>query len=80
VPAERVWYSVEEATSFFGLKSAKTLYSLAARNRLPGGSVLRIGRQIRLNIPMIEAGAALSNRGRGRRGENRIIPQTAKTY
>ena len=54
---ERPWLSVSEASKYFGLKSPKTLYSLAARDRLPRGSVLRIGRQIRINVEIIEAEA-----------------------
>ena len=53
----RRWYSVAEAASYFGLKSPKTLYTLAARDRLPAGAVLRIGRQIRVNVEVIEAAA-----------------------
>lgn len=50
----RRWLSVSEACKYFGLKSSKTLYSLAARGRLPKGAVLRLGRQIRINVTVIE--------------------------
>jgi len=63
----RRWFSIPAAAEYFGLKSAKTLYSLIGRDRLPKGAVLRIGRQIRLNVAAIEAGAVLSARGKGRR-------------
>jgi len=49
----RRWLTVKEAADYFAL-SPKTLYSLAARDRLPKGSVLRIGRQIRVNAKVIE--------------------------
>lgn len=63
----RLWYSIPAAAQYFGLKSPKTLYSLIARGRLPKGAVIRIGRQIRINIVVVEAqGAALSDRGKGR--------------
>lgn len=61
--AECRWLTVSAASKYFGLKSPKTLYSLAARDRLPRGSVLRIGRQIRINVEIIEAEAG----GPGRR-------------
>ena len=54
---QKIWYSIAEASQYFGLKSPKTLYSLAARGRLPKGAVLRLGRQIRINIAAIEAEA-----------------------
>lgn len=53
--SKRKWLTIAEASKYFGLRSPKTLYSLAARNRLPRGSVLRIGRQIRINVEIIEA-------------------------
>jgi hypothetical protein len=64
----RRWYSISAAAEYFGLKSPKTLYSLIGRDRLPKGAVLRIGRQIRLNVAAIEADATLSGHGKGRRG------------
>jgi TolB-like protein len=57
---ERIWFSVAEAAQYFGLKSSKTLYSLAARHQLPEGAVLRIGRQIRVNVKVIEAAAGIN--------------------
>jgi excisionase family DNA binding protein len=58
MPIERRWLSVHEAGLYFGL-NAKTIYSLAARKRLPAGSVLRLGRQLRIDVSAIEAGAEL---------------------
>lgn len=60
----RSWYSVRETCQYFNLKSPKSLYSLAARGQLPEGSVLRLGRQLRFNIAVIEAGAVKKKRGR----------------
>jgi len=56
--AERriTWLTIAAASSHFAI-SKKTLYSLAARGRLPKGSVLRLGRQIRINAAAIEANA-----------------------
>jgi len=65
----RRWFSIAETAAYFGLKSPKTLYSLGARGRLPEGSVLRLGRQVRLNIALIEAQGTLSTgrlKGRSR--------------
>jgi len=47
------WRSIPSAAEYFRTKP-KTLYSLAARGLLPEGSVLRLGRSIRLNIEVIE--------------------------
>jgi hypothetical protein len=63
---ERRWYSVAEAAAHFQLMP-KTLYSLIGRDRLPVGAILRIGRAIRIDVKAIEADAALSGRGKGRR-------------
>jgi excisionase family DNA binding protein len=52
----RRWSTITEAAEYFGI-SRKTLYSLAARHRLPSGSVLRIGRQIRIDVQKIEQAA-----------------------
>lgn len=49
----RRWYSVPQAAIYFGMK-AGTLYSLAGRGLLPDGAVLRLGRQVRINIEIIE--------------------------
>jgi hypothetical protein len=59
--SERRWYPIREAAAYFGLKP-KTLYSLAARSRLPEGAVLRIGRQIRIDVAVIETGMTLKRR------------------
>ena len=52
--SQKKWLTVSEAADYFAL-SRKTLYSLAARDRLPKGSVLRLGRQLRINVKVIEA-------------------------
>lgn len=52
------WLKISQAAAYFSI-SRKTLYSLAARNRLPRGAVLRLGRQIRINVATIEAEAGL---------------------
>jgi len=52
--SQKKWLTVSEAADYFAL-SQKTLYSLVARDRLPEGSVLRLGRQIRINVKIIEA-------------------------
>jgi len=49
----RRWFSISEAAGYFNIKP-KTLYSLAARGRLPKGAILKLGRSIRLNIEIIE--------------------------
>ncbi len=53
----RKWLTIAEASKYFALKSPKTLYSLAARDRLPKGSILRLGRQIRIDVAAVEAGS-----------------------
>ena len=58
----RRWLSIKEVAQYFGLKSPKTLYMLVGKGKLPTGSVLRIGRQIRVDIAAIEAGAAIKGR------------------
>jgi predicted DNA-binding transcriptional regulator AlpA len=50
---QRRWFTAAETAAYFGL-SAKTLYSLAARGRLPKGAVLRLGWQLRFDIAAIE--------------------------
>jgi len=52
--SRRRWLTIAEAAEYF-LISGKTLYSLAARGRLPASSVLRLGRQIRIDVSIIEA-------------------------
>jgi len=47
------WLSIPEFAQYFHLK-IKTSYSLAARGKLPEGSILRFGRQIRINVDVIE--------------------------
>jgi hypothetical protein len=59
--ASRKWVDIKEAGSYFSI-SPKTLYSLAARKRLPEGAVLRIGRQIRIDIAVIEAGTTIKGK------------------
>jgi len=50
----RKWLSVAEAADHYFSISRKTLYSLISRDMLPEGSVLRLGRQIRINVKIIE--------------------------
>jgi hypothetical protein len=57
------WFSVPEAASHFGI-NIKTFYSLAARGLLPEKSVLRLGRQLRINIQKVEEDGDFLN-GRG---------------
>lgn len=52
----RRWLTIAEAADHFAI-SAKTLYSLVGRNRLPKGSVLRLGRLLRIDVSVVEAGA-----------------------
>lgn len=53
---EKKWFNAREVGEIFGIP-AKTILSLAARGRLPKGSVLRLGRQVRFDVKMIEAEA-----------------------
>ena len=53
----RRWLRVDEAANRLALPK-KTLYSLAARGRLPEGSIMKIGRAIRFDILAIENGLA----------------------
>lgn len=62
----RRWFTAAELSAYFS-KPKKSFYSLAARNLLPVGSVIKLGRELRFDIAAIEAGAALSDRGKGRR-------------
>jgi len=63
---ERRWFSAAEASVYFS-KPKKSFYSLAARNLLPAGSVIKLGRELRFDIAAIEAGAALSTHSKERR-------------
>jgi len=65
--SESPWCSISEAAKYFQL-TPKTLYSLIGRGRLPEAAVLRLGRQIRIDIRAVEASAAISGHGKGRRG------------
>lgn len=47
------WLSARAAGEYFDLKP-KTLLSLAARGRIPKDGVLRLGRQVRFNVQIIE--------------------------
>lgn len=51
----RRWLRVDDAAERLSLPK-KTLYSLAARGRLPEGSIMKIGRAIRFDIVAIETG------------------------
>jgi len=61
----RRWYSIPEAAAYFSIKP-KTLYSLAARRRLPERAILKLGRSIRLNIEVIEREGIKNNGDRKR--------------
>ena len=54
--AGRPWLTIVEAADHFAI-SRKTLYSLIGRGRLPAGAILRLGRQLRINVAAIEAEA-----------------------
>jgi hypothetical protein len=72
------WRSVAAAASYFGLKSPKTLYSLVARHQLPPRAVLRIGKQLRINVEAIEAAAVrnpLSRRDPDSGGPEPVSPR-----
>lgn len=58
---KKKWFSIAETAEYFGVRP-KTIYSLCARGRLPEDSVLRLGRQLRLDIAAIEAAAGRQNR------------------
>jgi excisionase family DNA binding protein len=53
----RKWLTVKQAAEYFGLPRG-TVYSLIGRGLLPQGSILRLGRQLRINVGAIEKGAA----------------------
>jgi hypothetical protein len=53
---EKKWFTAREVGEIFSIP-AKTMLSLAARGRLPKGSVLRLGRQVRFDVKMIETEA-----------------------
>lgn len=55
------WCSIKQAAEYFQIPRG-TVYSLIGRGRLPAGAVLRLGRQIRINVEMIEQGAAVKGR------------------
>jgi excisionase family DNA binding protein len=56
----RKWFSVREAADYWGIKSS-TLYALLGRRKakLPEGSLVRIGKQIRIDIEKIDANGGL---------------------
>lgn len=51
---QKRWLRIGEAAKYFDI-NPKTLYSLIARHRLPPGSVIRLGKAIRIDIAAIEA-------------------------
>jgi len=53
----RKWLSVAQAADHYFSISRKTLYSLISRGMLPEGSVIRLGRQIRINVSAVEVGS-----------------------
>lgn len=54
------WYSVREAAEYFSMKE-KTLYGLIGRGLLPDDAILRLGRQLRLDIKKIENNKEMKN-------------------
>jgi len=54
------WYSVREASQYFGL-NLKTLYTLIGKGQIPDDAVLRLGRQLRVDLKKIEEEGTLSN-------------------
>ena len=64
----RRWVTVKEAAEYFKIRP-KTMYSLAARGKIPGRdhAIKRFGRQIRINIELIES-ADLGGRNERRHG------------
>jgi len=48
------WMRISEASAYFSIPQ-KSLYSLIARGLLPPGTVLRLGRQLRVNAAGVEA-------------------------
>jgi excisionase family DNA binding protein len=61
IDGSRRWVTASEAAEYFKI-SAKTLYSLVGRRRLPPGSFIKIGRALRFDLAKIEA----ADRGEGR--------------
>jgi hypothetical protein len=59
--AERKWFTGREAGEYFN-KSYKTMLSLAARELLPKGSVIKLGRELRFDVIAIEKGAVLQRK------------------
>ena len=57
----RRWVGIKQAAEYFGLPTG-TLYSLIGRGRLPQGSVLRLGRQLKIDVEAVEQGAAVKGR------------------
>lgn len=55
------WFTVKEAAEYFSIKK-KTLYTLIGKGQLPADAVLRLGRQIRLDIKKIEEMGIKTNR------------------
>jgi len=49
----RRWISVREAAAHFSLP-VPTLYSLIGRQLIPSDAILRLGRQIRVDVEAIE--------------------------
>jgi hypothetical protein len=55
------WCTGKEASEYFQLPY-RTLLTLRAAGRLPAGSTLRLGRALRFDVVVIEAGLALPAR------------------
>jgi len=60
---EKKWFTVAEAAEYFSIKK-KTLYSLIGRGLVPDDAVLRLGRQIRLDIKKIEEKGTILYKGK----------------
>lgn len=50
---DKRWYSIAEAAEYFSMKK-KTLYGLVGRGLIRDDAVLRLGRQLRIDIKKVE--------------------------
>ena len=58
---EKKWFNVAEAAEYFSIP-VKTIYSLASRGLIPGNAVIRLGRQLRVDLKKIEEEGTLNAR------------------
>jgi len=56
---QKRWFTVKEAAEYFSIP-VKTIYSLASRGLIPGNAVLRLGRQLRVDLQKIEEEGTLN--------------------